>query len=62
MSVMSGSNLKLETAPIDLQFDKWYLEEQTLSGVLSLKVTKAKNLELKLKLEAWLKREKQREK
>lgn len=60
-SANSASNVRLDLVAIDAHFDKWYLEEQTLSGVLSQKVTKQKNTDLKLKLDAWRKREKYRE-
>ena len=42
-------------------FDKWYLEELTLSGVLNVKVTKTKNADFKAKIVAWRKNEKQRD-
>ena len=37
------------------------MEEQTLSGVLNLKVTKAKNADFRLKIDAWKKRHKERD-
>ena len=46
---------------MDQHFDKWYMEEQTLSGVLNLKVTKTKNGDFRLKIDAWKKRIKERE-
>lgn len=46
---------------MDQHFDKWYMEEQTLSGVLNLKVTKAKNADFRLKIDAWKKRQKERD-
>jgi hypothetical protein len=46
---------------LDILFDKWYLEELTLSGVLNVKVTKMKNLDFRLKMDAWRKRDKERD-
>jgi len=37
-------------------FDKWIREEETLSGVLNVKLTKSKNTDLRLKLDTWKKR------
>ena len=51
---------KLDLTLIDAQFDKWVREEETLSGVLNIKLTKTKNTDLKLKFEAWKKRSAER--
>lgn len=48
--------LKLDITLIDAQFDRWIREEETLSGVLNIKLTKTKNTDLKMKFEAWNKR------
>lgn len=37
-------------------FEKWYREEETLSGVLNMKLIKQRNQELRAKIEAWKKR------
>ncbi len=39
--------VKLDLSLIDAQFDKWVREEETLSGVLNIKLTKTKNTDLK---------------
>ena len=41
---------------MDTQFEKWYKEEESLSGVLNMKFIKSKNTEFRLKLDAWKKR------
>lgn len=41
-------------------FDKWYKEEENLSGALNMKLIKQKNLELRQKLDAWKKRAEER--
>ena len=35
VSAISIANLRMDYFALDLLFDKWFLEEQTLSGVLS---------------------------
>lgn len=52
--------IRIELALIDSQFDKWIREEETLSGVLNIKLTKTKNTDLKMKFEAWVKRSAER--
>jgi len=49
----STTNLKVPLAEVDIQFDKWYKEDQMLSGVLNSRVTKQKNLDLKAKIISW---------
>lgn len=56
-------NLKdfvLDLFLVKQQFDKWYKEEESLSGVMNMKVTKQKNLDFRLKLDVWRKRENER--
>ena len=45
---------------LDNLFDKWYKEEESLSGVLNIKLIKQKNADLRLKLEVWKKRQEER--
>ena len=52
-SQSSTANIKIPLSEIDLQFDKWYKEDQVLSGVLNVRVTKQKNVDFKLKLKTW---------
>ena len=49
-------DLRLDLAIVDAVFDKWYKEEENLSGALNMKLIKQRNAELKQKLEAWRKR------
>ena len=41
---------------MDALFDKWFKEEENLSGALNMKLIKQRNMELRQKLEAWKKR------
>ena len=59
-SQSSTANIKIPLSEIDLQFDKWYKEDQVLSGVLNVRVTKQKNVDFKLKLKTWSLRDKDR--
>lgn len=49
-------DLKLDLAIVDNMFDKWYKEEESLSGVLNMKIVKQKNNDIRLKLDVWKKR------
>ena len=49
-------DLKLDLLEADKQFDKWCREEESLSGVLNMKLIKQRNADLRLKLEVWRKR------
>lgn len=60
MSESQEKFVKLDLSLIDAQFDKWVREEETLSGVLNIKLTKTKNTDLKMKFEAWKKRSTER--
>lgn len=40
-------DLRLDLAVIDTIFDKWYKEEENLSGALNMKLIKQKNMELR---------------
>jgi len=52
---------RVELVQVDMAFDKWIREEETLSGVLNPKLTKSKNTDLKMKFEAWKRRAAERE-
>lgn len=56
MSDSQEKFLRIELANINALFDKWIREEETLSGVLNPKLTKSKNIDVRIKLEAWKKR------
>jgi hypothetical protein len=49
-------DLKLDLAQVDVLFDKWFREEENLSGALNMKLIKQRNAELRQKLEAWRRR------
>jgi len=51
---------KLDLAMMDIDFFQWFQKEESLSGVLNIKVIKAKNADLRMKLEVWKKREEER--
>lgn len=52
--------MKLDLAIVDNLFDKWYKEEESLSGVLNMKLIKQKNADLRVKLDTWKKRGEER--
>jgi len=56
MSDSQEKFLRIELANVNALFDKWIREEETLSGVLNPKLTKSKNIDVRMKLEAWKKR------
>ena len=56
MSDSQEKFLRIELANVNALFDKWIREEETLSGVLNPKLTKSKNIDVRIKLEAWKKR------
>ena len=45
---------------VDGFFDKWFREEENLSGALNMKLIKQRNVELRQKLDAWKKRVEER--
>ena len=45
---------------MDLDFNTWFQKEESLNGVLNMKVIKQKNADLRQKLEAWKKRAEER--
>lgn len=45
---------------LDAIFDKWYKDQEAVSGVLNVKVTRNKNIEFRKTLESWKKRVKER--
>ena len=53
-------DLRLDLATVDGIFDKWFKEEENLSGALNMKLIKQKNQELRSKLDAWKKRAEER--
>jgi hypothetical protein len=55
-------DLKIDISILDTNFDKWFKEEDSLSGVLNMKVIKQKNVDFRLKIDAWKKRAEERKK
>lgn len=51
-SVMSNDP-RMDITLLDPQFDKWLMDNEALNGVLNARVTKGKNQEFRLKLNAW---------
>ena len=49
-------DLRLDMGIVDALFDKWFKEEENLSGALNMKLIKQKNVEIRQKLDAWRKR------
>ena len=43
----------LDTGILDQMYEKWAQEDDSLSGVLNVKLTKAKNADFRLKMDAW---------
>mmetsp|Transcript_13206 Transcript_13206/g.20584 ORF Transcript_13206/g.20584 Transcript_13206/m.20584 type:complete len:571 (+) Transcript_13206:73-1785(+) len=53
-------DLKLDFSILDTQYAKWADEDESLSGVLNLKLTKLRNAEFRTKIDSWKNREKER--
>ena len=53
---ISSNEIRMDVSLLDSQFDKFLLDQESLNGVLNSKVTKQKNAEFRLKIEAWKKR------
>ena len=45
---------------LDGLYDKWFKDQEAVSGVLNIKVTRNKNIEFRKTLESWKKRTKER--
>ena len=53
MSAQEVGDLRLDLTILDAQFKKWHDEDDALSEVMNQKLTKAKNVDLRLKMAAW---------
>ena len=51
---------RVDISVLDGIFDKWYKDQEAVSGVLNVKVTRNKNIEFRKTLESWKKRVKER--
>ena len=51
---------RVDISVLDGIFDKWYKDQEAISGVLNVKVTRNKNIEFRKTLESWKKRVKER--
>jgi hypothetical protein len=47
---------RIDLNELDKLFDKWLIENESLTGALNQNLTKKKNAELRLRIEAWRKR------
>ena len=47
------NEIKFDLKTLDEAYDKWAKEDDSLSGVLNTKLTKIKNVDFRLKLDAW---------
>ena len=57
-SVMTDPRVDINI--LDGLFDKWFKDQEAVSGVLNIKVTRNKNIEFRKTLESWKKRTKER--
>jgi hypothetical protein len=60
MSQQELADLRMDMGIVDSQYQKWADEDDNLSGVLNVKITKQKNADLRLKIEAWKNRQNER--
>jgi hypothetical protein len=60
MSQNELQDVRLDISILDHQYQKWADEDDNLSGVLNVKITKQKNADLHLKFEAWKNRKSER--
>jgi hypothetical protein len=55
-TMLDNSNFKLDLQIMDNAYEKWLREEDSLQGVLNVKMIKAKNTDFKQKIDAWKRR------
>ena len=55
-------DIRVDVGVLDTAYDKWAKEDDSLSGVMNSKLTKVKNADMRLKLEAWKSRAGERKK
>jgi hypothetical protein len=60
MTTQEADNVKLDLTIVDGLYDKWAAEDDSLSGVLNVKLTKQKNADFRLKLDSWKNRKTER--
>ena len=53
-------DFRLDLSIVDSHFEKWFKEDESLSGVMNMKVIKQKNTEFRQKMDAWKKRAEER--
>ena len=56
----SAREVRLDITVLDSIFDKWFKDQEAVSGVLNVKVTRNKNIEFKRTIDSWKRREKER--
>lgn len=62
MSKQELDDIKLDVGILDTAYEKWAKEDDSLSGVMNAKLTKVKNADIRLKLDAWKNRVTERKK
>lgn len=60
MSPQEMSEMRIDLGIMDNQYQKWADEDDSMSGVTNVKITKQKNADLKLKIESWKNRKNER--
>ena len=53
MSKQELDDIKVDVGVLDSAYEKWAKEDDSLSGVMNSKLTKIKNADMILKLDAW---------
>lgn len=62
MSKQELDDIKVDVGVLDSAYEKWAKEDDSLSGVMNSKLTKIKNADMRLKLDAWKNRVGERKK
>jgi len=55
-------DIRLDIGILDTAYEKWAKEDDSLSGVMNSKLTKVKNADMRLKIDAWKNRAGERKK
>ena len=56
----SSRDVRLDITNLDPIFDKFFKDQEAVTGVLNIKVTRQKNVEFRKTIDSWKKREKER--
>jgi hypothetical protein len=60
MTAQEINEMRVDVALLDQLYDKWAEEDDSMSDVLNVKITKSKNADFRLKIDAWRARAKER--